>query len=109
MKVLKRIIAIAFLVAVWVMGWHFVGAHNEVVRLDYGMERFYELPFWQALLGAASMGGALIGLPMLFMLFRSRLISRHYRKQAEQLEEEIHELRNLPLAEAKEVSAEVSV
>ena len=51
MKVLKRIIAIAFLVAVWVMGWHFVGAHNEVVRLDYGMERFYELPFWQALLG----------------------------------------------------------
>ncbi|MEE3326523.1 MAG: lipopolysaccharide assembly protein LapA domain-containing protein [Myxococcota bacterium] len=97
MKWLKRGIVFLVLLAIWFIGWHFVDAHALPVRLDFGSERFIEIPLWQALLAAAGFGAATVGIPLCFVLIRSKLEGRHYRKQGRRLEDELHGLRNLPL------------
>jgi len=109
MKWLKRGVVFLVLLAVWIIGWHFVDAHALPVKLDYGSGRSIEIPLWKALLAAAVLGASTLGLPLGFVLVRARLEGRHYRKQVRRLEDELHGLRNLPLEQASQGSAEGSL
>lgn len=106
MKWLKRGVVFLVLLASWFVGWHFVDAHALPVQLDFGSGRSIEIPLWKALLGAAGLGGLTLGLPLGFVLIRSRLEGRHYRKQVNRLEDEVHGLRNLPLEQVTQESVE---
>lgn len=97
MKWLKRGVFLSVLLATWFIGWHFVDAHAAKIQLDFGAGRSIDLLLWEALLTAAGVGGVTVGLPLFFLLIRSRLEGRHYRKQVGRLEDEVHGLRNLPL------------
>ena len=97
MKWLKRGAFLFVLLAIWLIGWYFVDAHGAPVQLDFGAGRSVDLWLWQALLAAVAAGGVTVGLPLFFLLIRSRLEGRHYRKQVGRLEDEVHGLRNLPL------------
>ena len=108
MKWLKRGLFLSVLVAVWLVGWHFVDAHAAPIQLDFGAGRSVDLPLWQGLLAAAAVGGVTVGLPLFFLLIRSRLEGRHYRKQVGRLEDEVHGLRNLPLEENRKNPVEGS-
>ena len=109
MKWLKRGVFLFVLLATWFIGWHFVNAHAAQVQLDFGAGRSLDVWLWQALLAAAAAGGVSVGLPLFFLLIRSRLEGRHYRKQVGRLKDEVHGLRNLPLEKNQKNPVEGSV
>lgn len=97
MKWLKRGLGLALLLFVVVAAWRFVEDHQTPVDIHYEVGVLRQVPLWKALLGAAFVGGVLVGLPLAFWLARARLEGRHYRRNVKRLEGEVHELRNLPV------------
>ena len=97
MRALRRALAIVAFVGLLVAGWRFAALHPQPVRLHYLVGEA-ELTLWAALLGAFAAGAALVGALAAVQLARLSLLSRRYRKAAERLEAQVHELRNLPLA-----------
>ena len=109
MKWLKRGVLLLVLLAIWFIGWQFVDAHATQVQLHFWAGRSVDLWLWQALLAAAAAGGVSVGLPLVFLLIRSRLEGRYYRKQVGRLKDEVHGLRNLPLEKDQRNPIEDSV
>jgi uncharacterized integral membrane protein len=94
---LRRLVGIAFFVAVLVFGWTFAKRNAEPVHLDYLIGTLDE-PGWLIVGIAAALGAAATAIAMGFQLARLALTARRYRKLASGLEDEVHQLRNLPLA-----------
>jgi uncharacterized integral membrane protein len=97
MRILRRLIWIALFVAVLVLGWRFASLNAETVTVDYLLGELPDVPVWALILAAFVAGAVVAGLLSLYELARQGLVARRYRKTAEELESEIHQMRNLPL------------
>ena len=96
MRWLRRLVAAAFFVAALVVGWRFAQRNAALVHVDYLVGTLDE-PIWAVLVGAAALGGGLVALVFGFHAARLALTARRYRRLARGLEDEVHQLRNLPL------------
>jgi uncharacterized integral membrane protein len=105
MRVLRRLLALVVFVAALVIGWRFAAVNLEPVRIDYLLGVREAVPLWGALVGAFGLGFALAGVVGLYQMARLSLLARRWRKVAQGLEGELHELRNLPLASPSERGA----
>lgn len=112
MRWVRRILVMVLLVALPVGVHLFVTRNAAVVPLDFLAVRFENVSVWMALLSAFGAGVVLTSLVGLLRGAGLRLEMRRYRKLARELESEVHELRNLPLAtdapRASEVGGEHS-
>lgn len=93
---LRRVVVLAVFVALLVGGWSFARRNETPVTVDYGADTI-QGPEWAILLGAFGLGAGFVGLLALHQGVRHALTARRYRKVVRGLEEEVHQLRNLPL------------
>jgi len=101
---LRRLVWIACFVATLVFGWSFAHRNAEPVHVDYLLGALEE-PGWVVVLAAFVLGGGAAALLLGLHAARLGLATRRYRKLASGLEQELHQLRNLPLAAPDEVAA----
>lgn len=101
MRWTRRLVAIGVFVAILIGGWQFAGRNSARVSVDFLGGRFDDVVLWVALLGAFGAGAALTGLLSLYQIVKIRMVTRRYRKAVQGLEAEVHQLRTLPLAEAR--------
>jgi hypothetical protein len=102
MAIARRLLLLALLVGLLYLGWKFSSLNAEpLVRVDFLLGATPELALWKALVGAFAAGALLATALWLFEVARYALVARRYRKTVARLESEIHELRNLPLAEGE--------
>lgn len=94
---LRRLVSIAIFVAMLVFGWTFAKHNAEPVHVDYLIGTLAE-PGWLILLGAFLLGALVAALMLGYQAARLALTARRFRRLASGLEEEVHQLRNLPLA-----------
>jgi hypothetical protein len=109
MKVARRLLGIAFFVALLLLGWDFAAQHASVVTIQFPFVPGIEVALWTALLAALGLGVALTGALAMFRATHQGLVARRYRKMIRDLEAEIHQLRNLPLADDDVAAAAASV
>ena len=92
-----------------VLGSHYFVQHNEqTVTLEFGAIRFEAVALWLVLLSTFATGFGVATAIAAMRGARLRLVSRRYRKEARNLEAEVHQLRTLPLASADEAAAETT-
>ena len=96
----RRLLLVAFLVAILVLGWTLASRNGAQVTVDTVAYRFEAVRLWEVLLGAFALGALLTGALVSLSLARARLLARRYRKEIRGLETEVHQLRNLPVAPA---------
>lgn len=99
MRTARRLLALAILAGLGIAAWRFVGANAEATRVDLLWLELGPAPLWGVLLAAFGLGALLGGGALLYQLVRQSLTARRYRKAVASLEAEIHQLRNLPLAD----------
>jgi hypothetical protein len=102
---LRRILGVGLLVGTWWAGWRFVAENQQPVSVYYVAGRAAEVALWKAVLFSFGIGAGLVALFGLWNSARSGLVARRYRKLVDQLEAEVHQLRNLPLAPDPDVPA----
>jgi len=101
---LRRLVWIAFFVAMLVFGWTFAHRNAEPLHVDY-LFGTLAAPGWVVVLATFLLGGIAAALLLGLHAARLGLAARRYRKLVGGLEEELHQLRNLPLADPDEVAA----
>jgi uncharacterized membrane protein YciS (DUF1049 family) len=106
MQLARRLLGIALFVAVLLLGWDFAAQHSSLVTIQLPFIPGIEVALWAALLVAFGLGVALTGVVAMLRATRQGLVARRYRKMIRDLEAEIHQLRNLPLADDETVAAE---
>jgi uncharacterized integral membrane protein len=95
-----RLLWVAIFVGVLVLGWRFASVNAEPVAVSYVFGAFAPMPQWLALLIAFAVGASAAGLIASYQALKRGLVMRRYRKTVRGLESELHQLRNLPLADA---------
>jgi hypothetical protein len=98
MRWLTRLLALALFVGALLIGWRFASENAGAVRVHFVIGEISDVALWKALLLAFAAGAVCAGLGWLRLAVKSGLMSRRYRKMLGDLESEIHQLRNLPLA-----------
>jgi hypothetical protein len=101
---LRRVVVLALFVAMLVGGWSFARRNETLVAVDYGAGTV-QAPEWAILLGSFGLGAGAVGLLAFYQAVRHALTARRYRKVVRALEEEVHQLRNLPLGPPDATSA----
>ena len=99
MRLARRLLGIALFGAILVFGWWFAADHAGPVTLKTPASEGAEVSLWMALLMAFALGAVLTGLAAAYQVARMSLLARGYRKIIRGLESEVHQLRNLPLAD----------
>jgi uncharacterized integral membrane protein len=100
MLIARRLLLIALVLAVVTAGIGFALRNTEPrVQVDFWLATAPEVSLWLALVIAFGVGALLATAVWLFEVARYGLVARRYRKTVARLESEIHQLRNLPLAE----------
>jgi len=99
MTTLLRIVYAALVVALLVVAYQFTGRNPEPVSVRLFGWSSAPQPLWLVLVAAFGAGFALAALLFGTRLARSTLVARRYRKVVSSLEAEVHQLRNVPLAE----------
>ena len=94
----RRSFLLAFVAALLVAAHFFVKRNEQTVNLDFVWIGVETVELWVVLLSAFGSGLVLASGVAVFRGARLRLETRRYRKVARDLEVEVHELRNLPLA-----------
>lgn len=107
MRTVRRLLVLVLFVAALVLGWRFAGANLTPVRVDYLLGAL-EAPLWAVLAASFALGAALLGVGALYQMARLSLTARRWRKVAQGLEKELHQLRNLPLAAPSDAPARSS-
>lgn len=97
MRIVRRLLWLAVFVGVLVLGWKFASSNAQAVPVDYLAGVWPEVPLWAVMLGSFGAGVLVTGFLSLFEVARQGFVARRYRKAAEGLESEIHQMRNLPL------------
>lgn len=97
MRIVRRIVWALLFVALLLVGWNFRIANDITVRFDYLVGSTEAQPLWKIMIGAFLAGALVASAPLLWLLARSGLLARRYRKAVTRLEGEVHELRTLPL------------
>ncbi len=101
---IRRLVPMGVGAGLLYLAWRLVTANGDEVTVDFLVGRV-GLPLWQALGTAFLLGAVGVGVYTLYASTRSRLLLRRYRKQLRNLEAEVHQLRNLPLAPAEDGGA----
>ncbi len=83
---------------IWV-SVQFVQQNADPVAVDLLLAETRPASLWLVLLTSFGIGAAIAGGVCLFEVARYSLVARRYRKTVARLESEIHQLRNLPLAD----------
>jgi len=109
MQVVRRLLRVALFVAVLLLGWNFAAEHSSAVTIQLPFTTGFDVTLWAALLAVFGMGVALTGSVAMLRATRQGLVAHRYRKMIRDLEAEIHQLRNLPLADDVSVHAEPAV
>jgi lysylphosphatidylglycerol synthetase-like protein (DUF2156 family) len=109
MQVVRRLLAVALFVAVLLLGWNFAAEHSSTVTIQLPFTQGLEVTLWAALLVAFGLGVGSTGVVAMLRATRQGLVARRYRKMIRDLEAEIHQLRNLPLANGESAPAEPAV
>jgi uncharacterized integral membrane protein len=99
MTTLLRIFYVALVAALLVAAYQFTGKNTDLVSVHFFRWASPPQPLWVILLGSFGVGFAVAALLFGARLFRSSLLARRYRKAVSSLEAEVHQLRNVPLAE----------
>jgi len=94
----RRLVAGSIFVLLLVAGWSFAHNHQTPVTVSYWFGEWTDVPLWLVLICAFAAGAAVVALFAGFELARMSLVARRYRSVIAGLEEEVHQLRNLPLA-----------
>lgn len=102
MRIARRLFLLLVFAGLFWFAWRFTHGNTGTVAVDLVFGRTPPLPLWAVLLGAFGLGALCAGASLVYELARKSLLARRYRKAVAGLETEIHELRNLPLAEAAE-------
>ena len=68
-------------------------------EIDLFVKAFSDVPTWLALLGSFVIGASLVALVFTWPILRLKLNVRRARRRIDQLEQELHGLRTLPLGE----------
>jgi len=97
MRIVRRLLMLAVFVGILVLGWSFASRNADPVAVNYVLGELSGVPLWAVILGSFGAGVIVAGLLSLFELTKQGLVARRYRKTAEGLESEIHQMRNLPL------------
>ncbi|MDJ0785953.1 MAG: lipopolysaccharide assembly protein LapA domain-containing protein [Myxococcota bacterium] len=98
MKMLKRLLALAvFLAAVWA-AIEFRDRNLDPMVVHLLVWQTPPIAVWVVVVVAFLAGALGASLLLLLRVTRSNLTARRYRKAANKLESEVHQLRNLPLA-----------
>jgi uncharacterized integral membrane protein len=98
MRWIRRTILLAAFVGVLVLGWRFASQNADLTSVDLVVSEFTDVPVWQVVLAAFGAGGALAGIVGVYQIAKLKLVMSRYRRTAHELEAEVHQLRNLPLA-----------
>ncbi len=112
MHIVRRLLLLALLGAVVWAGVQFVRTNESPVTVDLLLTQISGVALWLTLLVAFGLGAVLAAALCLFEVARYGMVARRYRKTAARLESEIHQLRNLPLADeggVPEIAGEPSV
>ncbi len=109
MNTLRRVLAVVAFVAIFAFAWRFASENGTRVDLYLGFATIPAAPLGMVVAVSFGAGAALAGLLMLYSYIRAQLMVRRYRKAAQRLETEIHELRNIPLAEERDLAEASSV
>ncbi|MGE4609767.1 MAG: LapA family protein [Myxococcota bacterium] len=96
----RRLISLVVFVALLVGGWYFAANNSESVVVRYPGGVSGEFRMWVALAGTFGVGVVLTALIAIYRGARMRLVMRRYRKMLDDLQAEIHQLRNLPLEDS---------
>ena len=105
MRILRRLLLLAIFVGVLVLGWSFASRNATPVTVHYVVGELPDVPLWAVMLGAFGTGAVVATLFSVFEVAKQGLVARRYRKTAEGLELEIHQMRNLPLVASDEEAA----
>jgi len=105
MTTLLRILYVALVAALLVAAYQFTGRNTDIVSVHLFGWATPPQPLWMLLLAAFAVGFALASLLFSLRLFRSTLLARRYRKAMSSLEAEVHQLRNVPLADGPNLAA----
>lgn len=99
MKLLRRLLGVALFIGVLVVGWRFAADHSGLVTVKLPGLAPIEVQLWMALLVASAVGAGVVTALASYRIARLQLVARRYRKLIRGLEAEVHQLRNLPLAD----------
>ena len=109
MQVVRRLLGVALFVAVLLLGWNFAAEHSSTVTIRLPFIPGFEVTLWAALLAVFGLGVVLTGSVAMLRATRQGLVARRYRKMIRDLEAEIHQLRNLPLADDESARSKPAV
>jgi uncharacterized membrane protein YciS (DUF1049 family) len=98
MQTVRRLLALALFVGLFVVAWRFASANASEIEIDLLLLQLPAVPIWVALLSALGFGALSAVLFLGYQVIKKNLLARRYRKTVKSLESEIHQLRNLPLA-----------
>ena len=100
-RIIFGIVLLGLLAGAVVLGRVFPSANETLVDLDLIAIRIEQVAIWALTLAAFGAGIALTALIATFLWLRGLVLRRRYRKTITQLEKELHEMRSMPLADAK--------
>jgi hypothetical protein len=106
MRIARRLFLLLVFAGLFWFAWRFTHGNTLPVTVDLVFVETPDLPLWGVLLAAFALGALCAGASLVYELARKSLLARRYRKAVAGLETEIHELRNLPLAEGEEGRAD---
>jgi uncharacterized integral membrane protein len=98
MQTVRRLLALALFVGLFIVAWRFASANATEIEIDLLFLQLPTVPIWVALLTALGFGALSAVLSLGYQVIKKNLLARRYRKTVKSLESEIHQLRNLPLA-----------
>lgn len=98
MQTLRKLLSFAVVFALVAGAVVFAIENQTPVPVHYLVGRAEEQPLWWVTGLAFLLGAVVAWVVSLWLISRAKLAERRHRKQAERLEAEVHELRNLPLA-----------
>ncbi len=102
MRIVRTVLLLAIVAGLIVGSVKFVNANATTVPVDYLAGVLPEVPIWALLLGSFGAGVLVTGFFSLYEIAKKGWVARRYRKVAEGLESEIHQMRNLPLVASDE-------
>lgn len=98
MRLLRRSLWVIVIAALLYVGWRFPTENAEGIAISYLFGTFEAVPVWVALLAAFGIGALLATMASSLRIAKLGLTTRRYRKTVNDLEAEVHQLRNLPLS-----------
>ncbi len=98
MRLLRRSLWVIVIAALLYVGWRFPTENAEGIAISYLFGTFEAVPVWVALLAAFGIGALLATMASSLRVAKLGLTTRRYRKTVNDLEAEVHQLRNLPLS-----------